>query len=71
MILFGHLSVIDDSILSVVHDGRLFLSVICDGCFCLIRFFTSHQQSFSHIGTGLPWLNQYQARIYVLAQGHN
>ena len=27
--------------------------------FCLIRFFTSHQQSFSYIGTGLPGLNQY------------
>ena len=26
---------------------------------CLIRFFTSHQQSFRHIGTGLPGLNQY------------
>ena len=27
--------------------------------FCLIWFFTSHQQSFSYIGTGLPGLNQY------------
>ena len=26
---------------------------------CLIQFFTSHQQSFSLIGTGLPGLNQY------------
>ena len=26
---------------------------------CLIWFFTFHQQSFSHIGTGLPGLNQY------------
>ena len=26
---------------------------------CLIWFFTSHQQSFSYIGTGLPGLNQY------------
>ena len=26
---------------------------------CLIRFFTSHQQSFSYKGTGLPGLNQY------------
>ena len=34
-------------------------------------FFTSHQQSFSYKGTGLPGLNQYQARINVLAQGHN
>ena len=29
-------------------------------CFvCLIWFFTSHQQSFSFKGTGLPGLNQY------------
>ena len=27
--------------------------------------------SFSYIGTGLPWLNQYLARINVLAQGYN
>ena len=27
--------------------------------FCSICFFTSHQQSFSNIGTGLPRLNQY------------
>ena len=27
--------------------------------FCLICFFTSHQQSFSYIGTSLPGLNQY------------
>ena len=27
--------------------------------FCLIGFFTSHQQSFSYIGTGLPGLNKY------------
>ena len=27
--------------------------------FCLICFFTSHQQSFSYKGTGLPGLNQY------------
>ena len=26
---------------------------------CLFWFFTSHQQSFSYIGTGLPGLNQY------------
>ena len=31
----------------------------------------SHQQSFSYKGTGLPGLNQYSARINVLAQGHN
>ena len=35
-------------------------------CFvCLIWFFTSHQQSFSYIGTGLPGLKQYWARINV------
>ena len=33
--------------------------------FDLIWFFTSHQQSFSFIGTGLPGLNQYWARINV------
>ena len=27
--------------------------------------------SFSYIGTGLPGLNQYLARINFLAQGHN
>ena len=26
---------------------------------CLIWFFTSHQQSFSYKGTGIPGLNQY------------
>ena len=26
---------------------------------CLIWFFTSHQQSFSQTGTGLPGFNQY------------
>ena len=31
----------------------------------------SHQQSFSYVGTGHPGLSQYQARINVLAQGHN
>ena len=29
----------------------------------------SQQQSFSYVGTGLPGLNQYLARIYVLALG--
>ena len=38
---------------------------------CLIWFFTSHQQSFSYKGTGLRGLNQYLARVNVLAQGHN
>ena len=27
--------------------------------------------SFSYIGMGLPWLNQYLPRINVLAQGYN
>ena len=27
--------------------------------------------SFSYIGMGLPWLNQYLARINVIAQGYN
>ena len=26
---------------------------------CLIWVFTSHRQSFSYVGTGLPGLNQY------------
>ena len=33
--------------------------------FCLIWFFTSHQQSFSYIRTGLSGLNHYWARINV------
>ena len=33
--------------------------------FDMIWFFTSHQQTFSYVGTGLPWLNQYKARINV------
>ena len=33
---------------------------ICSGMFiCLIRFYTSNQQSFSYEGTGIPGLNQY------------
>ena len=44
-------------------------SFIWEGFF--IWFFKSHQQSFSYKGTGLPGLNQYSARINVLAQGHN
>ena len=35
--------------------------------FCLIWFFTSHQQFFSYKGAGLPGLNQY----YVLAREHS
>ena len=33
--------------------------------FCLIWFFTSHQQSFSYKGMDLPRSNQYLARINV------
>ena len=36
-------------------DGML-INVVWVILFC---FFTSHQQSFSYIGTGLPGLNQY------------
>ena len=60
-------------------DPSGFIILICrtinthlhDILFCLFWFFTSHQQSFSSIGTGLPGLNQYLAWINVLAQGHN
>ena len=31
----------------------------------LILFFTPHQQSLSYVGTGLPGLNKYYARINV------
>ena len=41
------------------------LSTTVNSFVCLIWFLTSHQQSFSYIGTGLPGLNQYQARINV------
>ena len=44
--------------------------------FCLIWLFTPNHQSFSHVGTGLPGLNQYLAWINLscsmsLAQGNN
>ena len=41
---------------------RFYLPIfLVPGCsmYCLIWFFTSHQQSFSYIGTGLPGSNQY------------
>ena len=38
---------------------------------CSFDLIMSDQQFFSYKGTGLPVLNQYYARIYVLAQGHN
>ena len=33
--------------------------------------YENSSMSFSYIGMGLPWLNQYLARINVLAQGYN
>ena len=39
------------------------LALVCS--VCLFCFFTSRQLSFSYIGTGLPGLNQYSARINV------
>ena len=33
--------------------------ILCSCFVCLIWFFTSHQQSFSYKGMGLPVLNQY------------
>ena len=33
--------------------------MVCTFVVCLIWFFTSHQQSFSYVGKGLPELNQY------------
>ena len=38
---------------------------------CLFDYLRPSQQSFSYVETGLPGLNQYQARINCLAQGHN
>ena len=42
----------------------------CISFVCLIWFIMSHQQSFSYVGSDLPGLNQYWARINVLPQGH-
>ena len=51
-----------------VHDHRLpsvhsililFVKIYVFQDFCLIWFFTFHQQSFSYIKTGFPGLNQY------------
>ena len=55
----------------ITHSGFIIGSVFVCLFVCLICFFTSHQQPFSYKGTGLPGLNQYKARINVLAQGHN
>ena len=38
---------------------RLLLIFASNDFVCLILFFMSYQQSFSYVGTGLPWLNQY------------
>ena len=44
--------------ISLAGSGQLVkMHVTLD--FCLIWFFTSHQQSFIYKGTGLPGLNQY------------
>ena len=53
-------------------DHHLICCSLTEGLFvCLIWFFTSHQQSFSYKEMGLPGLNQYWARINILAQGHS
>ena len=41
------------------------MSWVCHFSVVLIWFFTSHQQFFSYIGTGLSGLNQYLAGINV------
>ena len=38
---------------------------------CYIWFFTSHQQSYSNVRTGLPGLNQHYLGLMCLAQRHN
>ena len=60
----GILACIDDQhinlFLDMSNDGIfLFFYSISIMFVCLICFFTSHQQSFSYKGTGLPGLNQY------------
>ena len=67
--LFGYFmpSVMSDLIQNIRKTSQVRSTLFV----CLIWFFTPHQQSFSYKGTGLPGLNQYLARINVLAQGHN
>ena len=67
--------VFDCRLPGVIYDIEWFMKAInvlsqqltaCGNLFvCLTWFFTSHQQSFSYAGTGLPGLNQYLARINV------
>ena len=42
-----------------IFENRGFAMARHRMCSSLIGFFTSHQQSFSYKGTGLPPLNQY------------
>ena len=64
---------------SVVTVGLVVTSLVVGGdngnlivfCVSIPFLFTPNQQSFSYKGKGLPGLNQYLARINVLAQGHN
>ena len=46
-----------DKYFSVKPQDEVIFIMICLFV-CLILFFTSHQQSFSYKGTGLPGLNQ-------------
>ena len=47
------------------HLRHCVVSFVCLFVCLFVWFFTSHQQSFSYIETGLPGLNQYYARINV------
>ena len=40
-------------------EAGTMMDVVYEVDFCLIRLFTSHQQSFSYKATGLPAMNQY------------
>ena len=42
-----------------ISSAKLSLNPKANSFVCLIWFFTSHQQSLSYTGTGLPGLNQY------------
>ena len=44
---------------------------MCKGLFVCFDSLLPSQQLFSHVGTGLPGLNQYSAADKQLAQGHN
>ena len=44
----------------IIHSTKVGINTIFAGkIVCLIRFFMSHQQSFSYVGTGFPGLHQY------------